>query len=132
MFEQQIQVGDRAEVDLGAVTHMGIVTGFTASGEPVILSNTFWRGVIEEPASSYTGGRPWRVVPYPGPLPRRIVVERARRHLGRPWSLRFTCEHLVHDAWGLQPRSPQLEAVAGVAVGVLACAVLVGLLSEAA
>ncbi len=96
-------------VRFGPVTHVGLASDRLHNWEPTVISSSFKRGcVIEEPLSAFAEGKKVELVGYPGCLHPHEVLRRARAELGRPWRLFDNCEHFVHRAHGLEPRSPQL------------------------
>lgn len=110
-----------------SVSPYGFVHVGVASDRPgFVIHNSRRRGgVVEEPLSSFSEGRPVRAV-YPGRLPPKNVVARARTQIGRPYRLfGNNCEHFVRFAHALHHASPQLRRAAagvGAITGLLAFA----------
>lgn len=141
---RQFRPGDRVELPAGVVLstpilggrHLGIATGETRDGRPVVIHNSKsrWRRVTEEPITGDDGfsdyyataqGRepyPIHVEGYWSALPPEAVVARARSRIGEKWRFwDWNCEHFVQWACGRPARSPQVEAWLGAAalLGVL-------------
>jgi hypothetical protein len=93
------------------VEHVGILTDLFVHNERTVVSSSKRRGgVVEETLVRFLDGRSGRVIGYLGTLPPRVVVARARAHIGREWSILDNCEHFVRRVHGLVPASPQLES----------------------
>ena len=102
--------------------HFGIVSERMLDGKPTVLSASNRRGfACEEAWDVFTPTGEYAIENLSGPLCGYEVVEMARRALGTRYSiLNWNCDHFVHHAVGLAPRSPQ--------VGVcIASAILVAL-----
>lgn len=102
--------------------HWGLVAGWGIDGEPYVFENTVKFGVRLVPLREFIAGQPWEHVPYTGPTPRPIILERAWSQLGK---LRYdllgaNCEHFV--TW-CQDGVAKSGQVAGALLGAL----LVGL-----
>lgn len=119
--------GDVIGVRVGPVTHVGIVSDRYVGGEPLVISNSHRAGgVAEEPLSVFRGGYQLVSVPQSSTIARWQIPARARQMLGSRWNLfSWNCEHFVHWASGLKPRSPQLDqasAFVGIALLIRALA----------
>ena len=67
-------------------------------------------GVVEVSWLEFADGQEVTVEGYPGHLPWRIVLERAKSHLGRSYDpVVFNCEHFYVEAHNLPRKSPQLR-----------------------
>src|SRR6185436_17217370 len=97
--------GDVVAVSFGFYRHVGLVSDSLhwPTAEPLVFSGTARLGIFaEEPLSAFAQNRVVTYDGYPGALPRREVIQRARSLLGQPWHLLFNnCEHLVREAHGL-------------------------------
>lgn len=94
-----------------AFSHVGIVSDRYVNGEPLVISGSMrMRQVVKEPLSVFAVGGIWNVVHLQGPVSGMAVVHRARSVLGTRYQLMsWNCEHLVHFALGMSPKSPQLR-----------------------
>lgn len=103
--------GDTIGVRVGFVTHVGIVSDRYSDGAPMVISNSHRAGgVTEEPMSVFQGRYPLVSVAQPKTLPAGHILSLARQKLGTRWNLlSWNCEHFVHWAHGLEPKSPQLS-----------------------
>ena len=107
----------------GLLSHVGIVSDRVGhDGCPMVISNSQRRrGGAEESWSDFTQGKEAKVEPLSSSLPWWEVLDRARSRLGRRWDLLvWNCEHFVRYSLGLEPKSPQLRAVAGAILVVVA------------
>lgn len=107
---QALNPGTVVAIDVGLIEHVGIVTNHIVAGQPTVISNSFKTGgVAEEPLQSFANGHQVRVIGYLGKLSPSEVVQRARSQIGKAWDLfQWNCEHFVHWAHGLKPKSQQL------------------------
>jgi len=104
-----LALGDRVSVDCGFFWHVGIVSGYSIYGQPLVISASKRRGiVVEESLDEFSGGGPVRHEGFKRDLPRRVVVAQMRTMIGQPWHLFRNCEHVASAAEGRQPTSPQL------------------------
>jgi Lecithin retinol acyltransferase len=111
-------LGVEVHVDgLGVVQHKGLVSdGFGGDGFPRVLHSSKFMGRVAETTMTTfvhraVEGARLRVIGYPGRLPWRVVLERARSRIGVPYDLVLAnCEHYVAWCHGLEPTSPQLRA----------------------
>jgi hypothetical protein len=98
-------------VSHGAYDHLGLVGDQWIGGERAVLSlSATHGGLVEEPFSTFEGGRRVTLEGYPGSLPPEEVIRRARA-LGAfrySWT-HFNCEHFVCRAHGVNEESPQLR-----------------------
>lgn len=101
--------GTVVAVNVGPITHVGVVTDKIVDGLPTVISNSMRAGgVAEEPLGLFAnGGQVW-LLGYIGRLSPHEVIERARSQIGKQWNLFWNCEHLVRWVHGLKPESPQL------------------------
>lgn len=99
--------------------HLGILTE-----NGTVLHNSRRVGrVAEESLVQFANGERVTLAGYPGRLPPRVVIARARSRIGQPWNLAvFNCEHYVRWAHGLHPTSHQVEKylTGAAALGILA------------
>lgn len=118
--EASLKVGAVLSVRVGLVKHVGIFAGYAPDGTPMVISNSLRSGcVAEESLAVFAGGRQVLIEPLASQLPVWSVLQRARQRLGERWNLiSFNCEHFVHWALGMEPQSPQLQAL------VMACGVV--------
>lgn len=106
--------------------HRGIVTDRYIEAKPCVLTTAPGRGVVEEQWDVFDPHGVAIREGYPGVLEYWQVLDRARRHLGRPYDLfGFNCDHLVADAHALPMYSPQLRATMTVGA-VLGLALMAG------
>lgn len=96
--------------------HVGILAPHPVWGRSVISFKP--AGIVEEPAFLFAAGRPFDSISYPGPLPWQLVVQRARVAIAtRPYDLiNFNCDYFVRHCHGLRLESPQVNAIALLAV----------------
>lgn len=115
-----LKPGEVIGVRVGPVTHVGIVSDRYAGGMPMVISNSHRAGcVAEEPFSVFQGSYSLVSVPQTVSLPASLILFRAREKLGTKWNLfTWNCEHFVHWALGLEPKSPQLNQAIAVAGGL--------------
>ncbi len=106
----------------GLVEHVGIWT----ERDTVISCSWRRRGVAEETPEAFSRGLPIRARAFQGQVDAGEAIDRARSRVGARYRLLFhNCEHFVHWAYGVKPRSPQLRgAAANVAVVAVAAIVL--------
>jgi len=99
--------------------HLGIVSDRYVNGEPLVISGSKRMGqVVEEPLSVFCVGGVWNLVDFQGPISGMEVVQRARSVLGTRYQLlSWNCEHVVHFALGMTPKSPQLHKTV-LAIGI--------------
>lgn len=102
---------------VGVVTHQGLVSDRRgADGYPRVLHASKFVGRVDESTMTTfvhraVEGARLRGLGYPGRLPRRVVLDRARSRIGEPYDLVLAnCEHFVSWCHGLPPTSPQLRA----------------------
>ena len=96
--------------------HLGIYSG---QGTAIHASKDFGC-VVENPLYEFAGGRQIRRHGTSTRLQPWLVVENARRQIGRRYQLfSYNCEHFVREVSGFAPTSPQLQMVV---LGVLAAA----------
>lgn len=98
--------------------HLGIVSDRWHGGKPMVISNSARRGgVHEEPWDVFAQGKPVTVEKSHSDMPRREAVTQARSRIGTRYdALTWNCEHLVSDARGFRPSSPQVLATLAVVV----------------
>jgi hypothetical protein len=94
--------------------HKGIVSDRWHHGKPMVISNSARAGgIAEESWDDFTSGQPSTSEGYPGKLPLREVMQRARSANRPTYDLfNWNCESFVAFCHGLPPNSPQLSAVA--------------------
>lgn len=105
--------------------HYAIVSDRWHGGKPMLISLSYRVGTVaEEPWDRVAAGRAVRPSELTSMLEPDQVLARARSHLGdrRYHLLKDNCEHFVHDALGLRPRSRQLEMAAGAGATALVLA----------
>lgn len=117
----ELAAGDVVAVFIRAVWHPGIATGETIDGEPSIIHCSRRCGCVAiEPWSLFVpGDLRTRRQPRPTDIETEVVLSRAHARLGRPWSLHYTCEHFVRDAFGSAQFSTQVGAAALTIGGIL-------------
>lgn len=117
-----LKPGEVIGVRVGLVTHVGIVSDRYAEGMPMVISNSHRAGcVAEEPLNIFQSKYSLVLVPQTLTLPPSLILSRAREKLGTKWNLiTWNCEHFVHWALGLEPKSPQLNQAIAVAGGLAA------------
>ena len=95
----------------GLIQHYGLFAGWGSDGTPYVYENNITTGVRLVPFDVFAAGQPVECIPYTGPTPRSVILQRARSALGSRYDLfRANCEHFV--TWCQQglARSPQLAA----------------------
>ena len=106
-----LNVGDVVAIKCWWGEHWGIVG--VSNGRLTLISNRGLKGAVtEEPVEDVIGSAEWNLVGLSRRLPAAIVVARARSKIGTAydfWS--WNCQDLVYWALGLQPQSPQRDAV---------------------
>lgn len=103
--------------------HKGIVSDRWLNGKPMVISGSNRMGyVVEETWDVFSGGIEHRVENIDGVVSGMTAVMRARSKVGTTYSLlEWNCDHVVHYAVGLEPRSPQIAfCVAGLALFAIA------------
>ena len=111
------------ETSVGIVVHKGILSDrIGPDGLPyVIHAAKFFGAIVEGPMQDFmTMARgPLTSEGFPGKLPPVLVIARARALIGKPWKWRpwDNCEHFVHEAHGLPPKSPQVRRAGKSALG---------------
>jgi lecithin:retinol acyltransferase len=102
---------------VGVVTHKGLVSDRRGEdGYPRVLHASKFVGRVDESTMTTfvhraVEGARLRALGYPGRLPRRLVLARARSRIGERYDLVLAnCEHYVAWCHGLAPESPQLRA----------------------
>lgn len=122
--------GTVVSVAVGSIQHVGIITDRILNGFPCVISASKALGEVREVSwNEFFNGAEPTVLGYPGSLDPSTVLSRARRLVGKQWSLvKFNCEHFVHYAHGLKQRSPQLERACNL-IGFVIAAVVVGILA---
>lgn len=97
--------------------HRGIVSDRWYGGKPMVISGSARRGcVAEEPWDEFSQGAAVTIENYPTTLPPQEIVQRARTHVGSRYRLLdWNCEHLVAQACGQPPHSPQVAATVAMA-----------------
>ena len=107
------QPGTVVTVPLGfGFRHLGIVSDRWLAGQPMVIAGSSRTGTVAEEAWGVfcPDGR-YEVVDLGGPINGHAAVWRARSHIGTRYSLlNWNCDHVVRDAVGLQPESPQIVA----------------------
>ncbi|MFA6309973.1 MAG: lecithin retinol acyltransferase family protein [Sterolibacterium sp.] len=109
-------------VQVGPITHVGIVSDKYVNGVPMVISNSRRTGgVAEEPLNIFQGGYALvDVAQATASMPVWQVLLRARSMIGSRWNLfSWNCEHFVNWAYGFEAKSRQLDqasAFAGVAL----------------
>lgn len=103
--------------------HLGIVVGSSRSGEWIVVSLSREKnGMTAETLSRFGSDDPVRVENFNGKLSPEEAAQRAwQTYLNRDIDynlLRYNCEHLIYDLFGLPPQSPQLRQV--IVSGVIA------------
>ena len=106
---------------LGFLRHEGIVTDGWQGHEQTVISRSRRSGhAKEESMSVFTDRYELRVLPPLSDLHPSLVVVNARRLLGTQWRLAdANCEHFVHECFGVEPQSPQLQGWVGIAGATL-------------
>lgn len=101
--------------------HKGIATAQVLDGEQLIISCSGKAGmVVLEPLSIFSAGMPVEPIAAPSRMAPDDVLRRAKRMLGKPYSLStFNCEHFLTTAFGLPPQSPQLTLGILAALGFM-------------
>jgi hypothetical protein len=96
--------------------HVGILAPHPTWGRSVISFGP--EGVIEEPAWQFAEGGRFDSISYPGRLPWQIVVRRARQAIATaPYdTMDFNCDYFVRYCHGVKLGSPQVNAIALLAV----------------
>lgn len=102
---------------LGVFRHKGIVSNRWRNGKPMVIANSWTsNGVAEIPWNSFAGTQTVYMENSPSSLSALEVLYNARCMLGERYDpILSNCEHFVAKSYGLEPRSPQLAAVAIVA-----------------
>lgn len=102
--------------------HKGVVSDRWHYGKAMVISNSARAGgIAEEPWDVFTSGQPWTDEGHPGNLPPWEVLQRARSaHRTQYNVLDWNCENFVAYCHGLPPNSPQLAAVALLALAGIA------------
>ncbi len=103
--------GTVVRVSNGLYDHVGMLGDRLINGERSVLAFSARAGGFEELAlSSFAGGRVVTLGGYPGNLPPKLVMQRAREKRGEAYSwLTFNCEHFVRFAHGVAVESQQLR-----------------------
>ena len=118
-----LPAGTVVRVSHGLYDHVALLGDREVAGERgVVAFSADAGGFVEQPFSVWASGRTVRVDGYPGKLPPKAVLLRARAMRGRSYSwANFNCEHFVRQAHGLPIESPQLRrwAFLGSVVGLL-------------
>lgn len=125
------EVGNIVEIDLGPYRHVGIVSDRWSQGQQMVIENSkLTRRVQEVPLGTFAANYLVRDRGKPDRLPIEVVLERARSKIDSEYRLfTWNCEHLVSWAHGDEPKSPQVKAVVGIALGLGLLAGLVSLVS---
>lgn len=118
-------VGTVLRVSHDLYDHVGLLSDRLIQGERSVLSfSAAADGLVEEPYSAFSAGRPVFSDGYLGHLPPEVVLQRARSKFGQVYSwTQFNCEHLVRYAHGVRVESPQFQRLmllAGGCVGLFA------------
>jgi hypothetical protein len=102
------------------IQHVGIVTGYDATGMPLVTHNSYRRGgTYTETLAEFADGQSVRILPWPRNVPIHETIRRAQEKAGTRWSLfGWNCEHFARYALGLDVESGQLKAA--VSLGALA------------
>ena len=110
----------------GIYNHVGILSEQRAGSRRVIAASADHGRVVDQAIEEFAANRRLRVLGFLGSLPPMVVVTRARAMLGTKYDLfRWNCDHLVHYAHGLSPKSPQIRAA--FAIGAI---VVTGLITR--
>lgn len=98
--------------------HLGMVSDRMIGGRPTILSSSNQQGcLVEEPWDQFDPHGAATIEPLTGPASGLQAVARMRSLMGTPYSwLNRNCEHVIHEALGLEICSPQLQTAAILAV----------------
>lgn len=105
--------------------HWGIVAA-DLYGRLTVISNSSDKGCVTEDLwNDFIGNAKPRIVnELSSALPAYMIVQRARSMIGTRYAFwKWNCEDLAHWALGLEPKSPQRDAVATIMS--LACLVFV-------
>jgi len=107
--------------------HHGIVSDRWQDGKPMVISGSNRMGcVVEESWDAFDPSGMSRIEEFCGPITGVSAVIRARAKLGSKYSLvAWNCDHVVHHAVGLEPKSPQL-AISCLIGGVILVALANG------
>ena len=99
--------------------HQGLVCGYTADGEAIVMSISIWKGFATEPLSRFVGPQGLVEASYPSDLSGEQVLARARSVSDLPYDLGlWNCQHFVRHAHGLRVESPQASAAAKAALAI--------------
>ena len=101
--------------------HQGLVCGYAADGEPMIMSISLWKGFATESLCQFMGPQGLAEASYPSRLQSEQILSRARSVSHRPYDLgRWNCQHFVRFAHGLSVQSPQASAAAKAVLAISA------------
>jgi hypothetical protein len=103
---------------LSVLRHYGIYDG---AGR--VITSSPWLGcVTEQSLQEFSGGSQilWE---YPGgdDLPGVVVVQNARRCLGKRWTPRYNCEHFARGCHGKEISYQLNRAIATAIAGLMLC-----------
>ena len=109
------QPGDRVFTDCGAYRHVG-----TVSERRWIYANSRKYGQLcEVPPFEFSNGRSIKNEGFIGLRTRLEVLQHLKARLGTPYRLLDSnCEHSNNEAHGLGWRSPQIENIGGLLLGL--------------
>ncbi len=130
-FCQLLKPGHHLKVCRGLIDHHGVYAGIHG-GIPVVveLSKPSDGGVVRvTPLEKFRGGGTVQIVSHPWGLPLNVVVENARRAIGKRAydPLTWNCEHFATSCATGVAKSRQVESIGCavlVGIGVLSCAAL--------
>jgi hypothetical protein len=98
--------GEIVAVNIGlGLQHYGITTGYGT----VISASKRTGSVVEESAANFSAGRPIVGIGYPSNVAPYIVINNARRSIGKKWNLvDYNCQHFATECHE-RKHSPQLQ-----------------------
>jgi hypothetical protein len=118
--------------EVGVVSHKGILSDRTGEDAlPMVIHNARLAGEIVESTMTFFLLRACGFVSsegYPSEKTPKVVLERARSQIGRPWKVWYNCEHFARWVHELPIESRELRRKA--VGGGLALFALAGLLAQ--
>lgn len=129
-----LQPGDIISSGRGLYRHVGMVQGWNAWGEVMVIDNSpETGGVATRTLRAFMAGSDLRVERRAHPHHAPAWLARARACLGRGYHLMlYNCEHFIHEVTEGTAASPQLRRAvgAGAAISVAALAFFLFLPSD--
>jgi len=111
------------KTSVGVVGHKGVLSDRVGpDGLPMVIhAAKLFDAIVESTMQDFMlmAKGPLTSEGFPSTLPPVLVVARARALIGKPWKWMpwDNCEHFVHEAHGLPPKSPQVRRAGKSALG---------------